>query len=1080
MPIWIPIALFFASLIIGELMRPDPVFQNAKPKGLGDFQFPTAEEGRPLPVVWGKARVNSPNTLWYGDLLVVPIIEVVEVKGLIKTKKYDVIIGYNYFVGMHLGVCHGPIDAMGPVYVSDRQLLSSMSLGGVTNIGAPDFFGGDKQGGGIVGPVRAYAGNLTDTVDSYLLTKLTAPVPSFRSWCNVVFRQVNLGTNEFIDQWNFVITRNPIALGSTTPIVDGNANPAEIIFELMTDTTWGGGIPVSFLDQNKFRAVADVLAAENFGMGLIWDNRNTIEDMIAIILRHIDGVVFNDIVTGLFVLKLIRKDFVIGNLPILNKSNILSLDGFSRGAWDETTNEVKVVFTDQSQFKPKAAQAQDLANFNIQNEGIISVTMQYPGIINEAIATEVAQRDLKTLTFPLAKCNIKVNREAYTFEPGGVFKLTWEPLGIVDLVMRISDINYGQLEQGIIEIGAIEDIFTLGEAIYAAPQPTDWVVPTSPPAPAPFEDVFEMPFHIIRSERVVTGWSDDEASAIATVASPPSGGSFSYNILTRISPDPFLATGASRFFTPTGALTVDYDITTAKGSLDLSNSLQVTEDALIGIKVEDQSLGNILAYSFNLAFIGDIDGQVGEIISFEDIVDNGDGTFQINRVHRGFMDTTPKAHTAGARIWFVFYGMASSENEFPDLSTVNVKYLPETFEGSLAEGGAATLTQVFTNRANRPYPPGNTEIEGEFFPLGVEQDAELNLTWAHRDRLTQLALVNQGDADIGPEAGVTYTVRARDQGGTVRRTEVGIPGTAFAWPCIEEIAETPALPAPNSKDEVGLRWFGAVRVDIPSSDALNALAFNTKTVEIRLDANGVFTTRQVIYKQGDENDGLNLYFDSGVLRAGVWSDNAPTAFSQFTTGVTLIQGEKYLISLVYDGANNRLRVYLNGSLEDEVSGVTIANLAGDIGGPIIGRNQVGNGSTGTRFHDGNDTSSGETLAVDQIIKELRIWDTARTSAEIEAEKNTDLTGSETDLVGLWLIDEGTGTTIADSTAAANDGTILTLSGMEWVCPDKLLNETVTFELESVRAGVASHQFQNRVATRIGWGYQYGNFYGGTP
>ena len=59
---------------------------------------------------------------------------------------------------------------------------------------------------------------------------------------------------------------------------------------------------------------------------------------------------------------------------------------------------------------------------------------------------------------------------------------------------------------------------------------------------------------------------------------------------------------------------------------------------------------------------------------------------------------------------------------------------------------------------------------------------DLSVTWAHRDRIQQTAyLVQQGDGDIGPEPGTTYTLRIRDRNDTLVHTETGLTGANFVW-----------------------------------------------------------------------------------------------------------------------------------------------------------------------------------------------------------------------------------------------------------------------------------------------------------
>jgi hypothetical protein len=62
------------------------------------------------------------------------------------------------------------------------------------------------------------------------------------------------------------------------------------------------------------------------------------------------------------------------------------------------------------------------------------------------------------------------------------------------------------------------------------------------------------------------------------------------------------------------------------------------------------------------------------------------------------------------------------------------------------------------------------------------------------------------------------------------------------------------------------------------------------------------------------------------------------------------------------------------------------------------------------------------------IDDARLWNTARTEAEIQANMNQELIGNETGLVGYWKLDEGNGLTAYDSTSNANNGTI---TGATW-------------------------------------------------
>lgn len=64
--ILIQIAIMIVSAVLSYALTPKP--KPPKPASLDDFDLPTAEEGREIPVVFGEVWVKGPNVIWYGDL----------------------------------------------------------------------------------------------------------------------------------------------------------------------------------------------------------------------------------------------------------------------------------------------------------------------------------------------------------------------------------------------------------------------------------------------------------------------------------------------------------------------------------------------------------------------------------------------------------------------------------------------------------------------------------------------------------------------------------------------------------------------------------------------------------------------------------------------------------------------------------------------------------------------------------------------------------------------------------------------------------------------------------------------------
>lgn len=68
---WNLILLFLVSFAVVYATRPK--VQAPKPAGIDEFQAPTADSNREIPVLFGSKTLNGPNVVFYGDLVVSPI-----------------------------------------------------------------------------------------------------------------------------------------------------------------------------------------------------------------------------------------------------------------------------------------------------------------------------------------------------------------------------------------------------------------------------------------------------------------------------------------------------------------------------------------------------------------------------------------------------------------------------------------------------------------------------------------------------------------------------------------------------------------------------------------------------------------------------------------------------------------------------------------------------------------------------------------------------------------------------------------------------------------------------------------------
>ena len=119
-----------------------------------------------------------------------------------------VTVGYKYYVGMHMALCHGPIDKLIRIRVGGNKAWVGNHTGGALTIDKPGLFGGEKREGGVSGQVDIEMGAPTQGQNSYLASKLGADLlPAFRGVCCAVLRQVYIGLNPYLKDWAWFCQR---------------------------------------------------------------------------------------------------------------------------------------------------------------------------------------------------------------------------------------------------------------------------------------------------------------------------------------------------------------------------------------------------------------------------------------------------------------------------------------------------------------------------------------------------------------------------------------------------------------------------------------------------------------------------------------------------------------------------------------------------------------------------------------------------------------------------------------------------------------------------------------------------------
>jgi hypothetical protein len=210
---WKQILIWVATAVLTYALTPRPkIPKDRAPATIDDFDFPTAEDGREIPVLFGTREVSGPNVVWFGDLRTGRIREKVD-RGLFRSSK-RVTVGYKYFLGMHKGLVHGPVDSLNRIRVADKVVwVGSLTGNQSVEISRPEMFGGTKTGGegGIEGTFTFADGDPLQLASPYLQDNLGEPIPAFRGiTCAILEQMYVTAFSPYLKPWAFYLTRTDV------------------------------------------------------------------------------------------------------------------------------------------------------------------------------------------------------------------------------------------------------------------------------------------------------------------------------------------------------------------------------------------------------------------------------------------------------------------------------------------------------------------------------------------------------------------------------------------------------------------------------------------------------------------------------------------------------------------------------------------------------------------------------------------------------------------------------------------------------------------------------------------------------
>jgi len=169
-------------------------------------------------------------------------------------------------------------------------------------------------------------------------------------------------------------------------------------------------------------------------------------------------------------------------------------------------------------------------------------------------------------------------------------------------------------------------------------------------------------------------------------------------------------------------------------------------------------------------FVGD-DQSTSEVCIVESVSGN------TATVRRGMLDTVPATWPAGTVCRVVNW------DDFPTDGVENIVGGTSSYRIAppyLAGVGYVVSSVTYDDRMYKPYRPAYFRINGSLWPTHIVGNSAM--TWVHRNRLLETSVpLKWNDSSVTVEPGVSYTLELYGESGTLKRTYSGLAVSAQTW-----------------------------------------------------------------------------------------------------------------------------------------------------------------------------------------------------------------------------------------------------------------------------------------------------------
>ncbi|EPD46308.1 phage tail protein [Delftia acidovorans] len=833
---------FLIALLVNVVIGEITAAMQKGSKGLepGKIDIPTATEDRAQQYGVGVFEAVG-NVIWSGDERAEEVTERVKT-GFFSSKR--VTVGHAYYAGFWMTLAGVNCDKVSEVWY-DKERIWQGTHGLVNGVSELDITSSyyrpsAKVKDGLAGTFRFFnvrkgegvVGNATP--NPYIQGQVGESVPEYANTLHTVFLGPSagppkgfFGSAPQLRALRFIVERKPdvgaavsapgaVQRSISYPVagslqdanvqkalgdwlravgdVEGDANPALVLLELLTSRTAGLGPSFNpyLIDLDSFFKSAAVLKAEGIGCSFAWTSSDATEARITALCQLMCAVPRLDPVTGQIKLSLLRDTDAVKYA--FNSDNVVRFGSLERVMPEapESKNVIELGFRDrENSWTERVAHVKDPANIRLTGQ-IKHERIEMLGVTRAALAKQLASRELRSRVAGLARGSFEAAVPPGTvLLPGDLIKVNHEPLGLT-MNMRITSSRFGALADAQrVSIEAVEDVFRPGFG--------GGTVSPLPPVVQPNKPEYTVaPGGLMLAPYALSG-SDIDQPLYYTVP-PDEGPSGRFRAAAQLATA--WKVGDPTYYSENEVGPCVAGITTtAMSALDTvvlymqlpaghANYLRTIFQSTLPAHV---IIGDEMMHGTLLALVGN--------------------TLSFTVKARGVYDTTPSPQPSGKKaivlLDYAIYPEAMQTDSAGGTPNIVLRAEADTKLVAASEQGYTYVAGKSPARASRPLPPGLVQVSS-YTPAFTEETSTVSLsgrnptgvrvTWRYRSRKSRLP-VHFGDPKSYVEGGERVMCQLGWKTDAGAWSEASVTASAVG----AEVVDVSSSPVPTGARQARLR-----------------------------------------------------------------------------------------------------------------------------------------------------------------------------------------------------------------------------------------------------------------------------------